>query len=64
MNSYEKGAVICRAALAKGPLVLQIKAPSSGCVWVFGKRAFSPNTVRWLIDRGEAVREGNIVRAA
>ena len=55
--NYAKAATICRAALRIGPLT----ACSTG--WQFGRRIFSHRTVKWLIDRGEAVRDGNFVRA-
>jgi hypothetical protein len=49
---------ICREALRRGNLVLNRKA------WRFGRRAFSFAAVARLIEAGEAVREGNIVRQA
>ena len=55
--NYAKAATICRAALRIGPLT----ACSTG--WQFGRRIFSHRTVKWLIDRGEAVRDGDFVRA-
>lgn len=59
--SYEKSAVICRAALRIAPLEVCWIGNSIG--WKFGQRIFSAGTVKWLIDRGEAVRDGNFVRA-
>jgi hypothetical protein len=49
---------ICRAALRKGPLTL------CGQAWRFGKRRFNYATVAMLIQLGEAIRDGNTVRAA
>jgi hypothetical protein len=48
---------ICREALRRGQLVLK------GQAWMFGRRGFSFAAVARLIEAGEAVREGNIVRA-
>lgn len=47
--------VICRAALARGPLVRDRKH------WRFGRRRFNPETVARLIAAGEAERRGDIV---
>lgn len=55
---YTKSAAVCRAALAKSPLTMHRNG-----MWAFGKRLFSPATVKFLIDRGEAVQIGNVVRA-
>jgi hypothetical protein len=49
---------VCREALRRGPLVMENKG------WRFGRRRFWTGTVSELIDLGEAVRDGNIVRAA
>lgn len=54
---------VCRAALRRGPLVLQ-RRPNGIPDWKFGRRLFSEKTVGPLIARGEAVRDGNIVRTA
>ena len=61
--TYTKSAVICRAALARSPLTMKVYR-NGGLMWMFGKRLFSPATVKFLIDRGEAVQIGNVVRAA
>ena len=58
--TYTKSAVICRAALARSPLTMRITR-HGGCTWAFGNRLFSPAVVNWLIERGEAIRIGNIV---
>lgn len=51
---------VCRAALQRGPLVLRRR--SNGIPdWKFGRRAFSERTVAPLIERGEAVRIGDVV---
>jgi hypothetical protein len=55
--SYAKSGAICRAALARSPLIRR------GRMWAFGKRLFSVAVVNWLIGRGDAVRVGNEVRA-
>ena len=60
--TYSKSAVICRAALARSPLTMRITR-HGGCTWAFGARRFSPAVVNWLIKRGEAIRDGNEVRA-
>jgi hypothetical protein len=60
--SYAKSAVVCRAALALAPLQMKINL-HGGCSWAFGRRAFSAGVVAWLIAKGEAIREGNTVRA-
>ncbi len=57
-----KAAVICRAALRLGSLEIARAGNTIG--WRYGKRIFAAETVRWLIDAGEAVRDGDIVRAA
>ncbi len=61
---YYQGRVdnVCRSALARGPLVAHRTA--SGLAWKFGRRIFSTVTVARLIAAGEAIRDGNIVRAA
>jgi hypothetical protein len=46
---------ICRAALARGPLI------RDGKHWRFGRRRFSNATVKQLIDDGAAVRDGDRV---
>jgi hypothetical protein len=48
----------CRAALARGPLI------RDGRHWRYGRRRFSNATVKRLIDEGDAVRDGAIVRRA
>lgn len=54
---------VCRAALLRGPLILRRR--SNGIPdWRFGRRIFSEQTVAKMIARGEAVRDGNVVRAA
>jgi hypothetical protein len=59
--SYAKSAAICRAALARSPLEMKVYS-KGGLMWMFGKRMFSPATVKYLIDRGEAIQIGNVVR--
>jgi hypothetical protein len=54
--TYIKSAVICRAALARSPLIRRDR------MWAFGKRMFSVACVNWLISRGEAIQIGNVVR--
>jgi hypothetical protein len=49
---------LCRIALARGPLV------KDGPHWRYGRRRFSPWTVKQLIEEGSAVRVGNTVRSA
>lgn len=52
---------IARAALALGDLRYDGKRHR----WLFGvtgRRAFNNTTIKTLIDRGEAVRDGNTVR--
>jgi hypothetical protein len=46
---------VCRAALARGPLI------RDGKHWRFGRRRFSNDTVKRLIDDGAAVRDGDTV---
>lgn len=48
----------CRAALKRGPLVMD----NNG--WKFGRRRFWTGTVSRLIELGEAVRDGDLVRLA
>jgi hypothetical protein len=48
---------LCRAALQRGPLVID------GTSWRFGRRRFNTATVAQLIELGEAVRDGDTVRA-
>jgi hypothetical protein len=60
--SYAKSGAICRAALARGILTMRT-GRNGGLMWAFGKRLFSPATVNFLIGRGEAIRDGNTVRA-
>lgn len=55
---------IARAALARGPLVLIGDGQRNPPHYRFGRRLFNLETVKRLIESGEAVREGNIVRAA
>jgi hypothetical protein len=47
----------CRAALARGPLVRE------GNGWRYGRRRFSNETVKRLIDAGIACRDGPVVRS-
>ena len=50
---------VCRAALARGPLV------RDGTQWrCYGRRRFSNTTVKQLIEAGVAVRDGRTVRLA
>lgn len=54
---------VCRAALRRGPLILRRR--SNGIAdWKFGRRHFSEQTVAPMIARGEAVRDGDVVRAS
>jgi hypothetical protein len=48
---------ICREALSKGPMI------HVGTHWLHDRRFFSHVTVNKLIANGEAVRDGNSVRA-
>lgn len=57
-----KAAVICRAALSVGPLEYHQNRQLTG--WKFGRRIFSKTTVALLIEAGEAIRDGEFVRAA
>jgi hypothetical protein len=57
-----KAAVICRAALRAGQLEIARAGNTIG--WRYGRRIFAAETVKWLIDGGEAIRDGNFVRAA
>jgi hypothetical protein len=59
--TYIKSAAICRAALARSHLTMKVYR-HGGLMWMFGKRCFSPATVKYLIDRGEAIQIGNVVR--
>jgi hypothetical protein len=47
----------CRAALARGPLVRE------GRHWRFGRRRFNNETVKRLIDEGQAIRDGDAIRS-
>jgi hypothetical protein len=47
---------VCRLALARGPLT------RDGSQWRFGRRRFSNETVKRLIDEGVAVRDGGAVK--
>lgn len=58
MNRTRPCDAICRAALARGPLVRDRSH------WRFGRRLFNPATVARLIAAGEAVRDGSQVVAA
>jgi hypothetical protein len=49
---------VCLVALARGPLI------RDGHQWRFGRRCFSNTTIKRLINEGEAVRIGDVVRAA
>ena len=55
--------VYARAALARGPLVLERKVIESRVInhYRFGRRRFSAYTVKRLADAGEAVRKGKFV---
>lgn len=55
---YPSSLVICRAALARGPLVKVGPA-----LWAFGRRRFNHWTITRLIDNGEAVQLGDHVVA-
>ncbi|WP_398473182.1 hypothetical protein [Tardiphaga sp.] len=57
--STARSAAVCRRALEKGNLVA---CHHHGLAWKFGRRKFNSITVSRLIEAGEAVREGNIVR--
>ena len=48
----------CRAALARGPLI------QDGNTWRYGRRRFSNETVKRLIDQGIAFRDGSLIRAS
>lgn len=48
----------CREALRRGVLL------NNGMGWQFGRRRFNYATVSRLIALGEAVRDGDVVRAA
>ena len=49
---------VCRAAIARGPLI------RDGKVWRYGRRRFSNATVKHLIEEGTAIRDGRTVRLA
>jgi hypothetical protein len=49
---------ICRAALARGPLIRDRRH------WRFGRRRFNNATVKRLIEEGAAIRDGATVRSA
>lgn len=59
-----RSAAVCRTALMRGTLVMDKNANNGGCTWAFGHRKFSAVTVARLIQSGEAVRDGDLVRAA
>lgn len=53
---------VCRNALQRGHL--NAHKTGHGIAWKFGRRLFSMATVARLITAGEAIRDGDIVRAA
>lgn len=59
MRRYDdtRALAVCREALRRGHLTHDQMA------WRFGRRCFAFHIVRALIDNGEAVRDGNTVRA-
>lgn len=62
MSGAAKSEAVCRAALARGVLIAV--RPSTGLAWKFGRRKFNTTTVARIIAAGDAVRDGDIVRAA
>lgn len=60
--STDKSEAVCRAALARGVLVAV--RGFTGITWKFGRRRFNACTVARVIAAGDAVRVGDIVRAA
>lgn len=55
---------IARAALARGPLVMQRQGNHRTWItWRCGRRLFSAATINVLIASGEAVRVGEVVVA-
>lgn len=58
----DRSAAVCRNALARGPLVAF--KTGHGLAWKFGRRMFNTITVSRLIAAGEAVRDGDYVRAS
>lgn len=61
MSGAEKSEAVCRAALRVGVLVAV--RPHTGLAWKFGRRCFNTATVARIIAAGDAVRDGDIVRA-
>lgn len=57
----EKSEAVCRAALARGVLVAH--RGHTGITWKFGRRAFNACVVARIIAAGDAIRDGDIVRA-
>lgn len=56
--------MVCRAALRRGDLIMR-RRPNGIPDWGLGRRRFfSERTVAVLIKRGEAVRDGGVVRAS
>ena len=47
---------VCRAALNRGPFIRE------GRHWRFGRRRFSNETVKRLINEGSAIRDGSTIR--
>ena len=62
MSGAEKSEAVCRAALARGVLIAV--RPHTGLAWKFGRRSFNTATVAQIIAAGDAVRDGDTVRAA
>lgn len=60
--STKKSEAVCRAALARGVLIAE--RGHTGLAWRFGRRRFNTITVARIIAAGDAVRDGDIVRAA
>lgn len=55
---------IARAALARGPLTkVHVEGAILPAHYRFGRRIFNAETVKRLIEAGEAIRDGNEVRA-
>lgn len=61
-NTTRSEAVV-RSALARGTLTFKKSSGSGWLGWRYGRRSFTNTAVSRIIASGEAVREGNVVRA-
>jgi hypothetical protein len=62
VQNTNRSEAVCRQALSRGPLTAF--KTGHGLAWKFGRRMFNTITVSRLIAAGEAVRDGDEVRAA